>query len=138
MLNNYLMSLKKFMTRILDDVNYRILWIELALFFILLGTVPHLWPVACLMFLGLSLIFNKPKGMLYMIYILSFGWGVMATTIAYFLSGWGWGIAWGLFTLICALGLHFRDLKQPLYSISKPGSPPKFKQKPSLGRFNLN
>jgi len=66
---------------------------EVILFSIIFGSMPHLWPLACLMFLGLSWILSKPNGVHNMIYLLSFGWGFFAMSFTCFVSGWGFKAA---------------------------------------------
>ena len=130
--------LKELINRFLRDVNYRILLVEMVLFSTILGgSLPHLWFVGCLVFAGLIWVLNKPKGVFYMIYILSAGWALIGTLFIYFLSGWGWAAGWGAFILLSSLGLHFGDLKQPLYE------PPVLQNReeedfPFLRRLNLN
>ena len=106
--------------KFLKDANYRILWLEALLFSVILSSLPHLWPIGCLMFVGLSWILNQHKGTLYMIYILSFVWALAALLIGYCFGGWGWATALGVLFLMCGLNIHFRDLKKPLYNDSIP------------------
>ena len=131
--------LKELINRFLRDVNYRILLIEMILFSTILGgSLPHLWFVGCLVFAGLAWVLNKPKGVLYMIYILSVGWALIGTLFVYFLSGWGWAAGWGAFILFSSLGLHSGDLKQPFYILPDVEDSAESKQNLPFGRFNLN
>lgn len=106
---------KAFIARFLSDVNYRVLWLEQLLFSVIIGASFHSVPVFCLMVVGLSWILGRPKGPLYMIYVLSLICGFVAMFVAYCLSGWGWPMtAWGVVVLVCGIGIHFRDLKKPM------------------------
>ena len=50
--------IKRFVTKF-HDKTFATLWLEVLLFSVLLGSLPHLWSIACLMFFGLSWILNK-------------------------------------------------------------------------------
>jgi len=132
-------TIKNFMIR-LREANFRILWFELLLLSVILGGPLHSWPVACLILLGLSWILNRQKGALYMVFVLSFCWGLIAMAIVYCFSGWGWAAAWGVFILVCGIGIHFRDLKQPLYDIKSIEDAKELQWKSNcyFGRQNLN
>ncbi len=108
---------KNFIIR-LEDSNFRILWLEQLLFSVILGASLHSWPVFCLMFLGFSWVLNRAKGLLYMVYFLSFIWGLAAVFVGYCLSGWGWGIVSGGIFFMLGLVIHFRDLKEPLNDVN--------------------
>ncbi len=109
--------ISKFITRFLNDINYRILWLEGFLCSAIVGGLFHSWVVFSLIALGLSWLLNRKEGVFYMIYYLSFIWSVVALLIGYFLSGWGWGLVWAALIWICSLNIHYRDLQQPLFSI---------------------
>ncbi len=106
---------KEFINQLFKNWNNRVLLVELILFCVILGVLPYMWPIACLIFMGSCIVLTKPKGPLYVVYILSGGWAFLSTMGAYFIGGWGWGIGMGIFVLFWSMNLHFRSLKQPLY-----------------------
>lgn len=129
---------KNFLPLFFNNSNYRILWLEQLLLSVIIGTLFHSVTVFCLMDLGLSWALARPKGPLCIIYVLCLMWGLMAMFVVYYLSGWGWAVAWGMFIFVCGLGTHFRDLKQSLNEVNFYQKPIEYEQNWVWGRHNLN
>ena len=111
-------SLKRFLNRILNDTNYRILGLEIVLFSGLFGITAHSWLVFGLMSLSLFWLLNRSKGIVYSIFVLSFIWGFLVFAIIFNGGEWKWATAMAGIMFLFGLRLHFRDLKRPLSHIS--------------------
>lgn len=96
-----------------NDKNSRLLWSELIIFFIIFGIAYRSWLVLSLMLVGLSWLMSRPKGTVYMIYILSSLWGFIAFSIGYSF-GWGWASVLGLAFFLTGITAHMSGLKRPL------------------------
>lgn len=104
-------NIKKYLSKF-HDINFRILWFEQLLLSVIIGSSFNSLLLFCLVFLGLSWVLSRSRGLLYMVYILSFIWGLIGMVAGYCLSGLWWGISLGLLFFILGLVIHFRDLKQ--------------------------
>jgi predicted membrane protein len=104
--------IKKFMSQ-LNDQNFRLLYFELLLFFVLFGIAYRSWLVLSLVLVGLSWLMSRPKGTVYMIFALSSLWGFIAFSIGYSL-GWGWASVLGLAFFLVGITAHTTGLTRPL------------------------
>ena len=106
------LNLNKMMGRFVSDLDYRTLFLEQLLFSIILGASLHSLPLFCLSFTVLLWVLHRQKGLIYMVYVLSSIWAMLALVITYCFSGpsW-WPVVSGTFAFIYGLVIHFRDLK---------------------------
>ncbi|MBF0522879.1 MAG: hypothetical protein HQL24_07500 [Candidatus Omnitrophica bacterium] len=95
----------------LGDHNFMILWFEALLFSVLFGAAFHSWVVFGSMFLGLSFLLSRIRGMIYMAYVMSILWGFIAFSIAYSIS-WGLAMAAGGSFFLIGIKAHFAGLKK--------------------------
>lgn len=103
----------------LSDSSFMTLWFEQLLFSVLYAIAFHSWIVFVVMFISLSLLLNKLKGKIYMIYVISCLWGFIAFSIGYSINcGWATGLG-GAFVLL-GIKAHISGLKKLV--VNKPAS----------------